>query len=65
MLMEMGLRPSLGWGDFLLLLDDDDEGEDAAAAGLWRPETDGETIVGTRMAFWEAVRVRVCVCGYK
>ena len=58
MLIEMGLRASLvGWGDFLRL----DDGEDPA--GLWRPETDGETIVGTRIAFWEAVRACVCVEG--
>ena len=58
--MEMGLRASLGWGDFLLL-EEEEEGEgERAAAGLCRPDTDGETIVGTRMAFWDAVRVRVC-----
>ena len=58
----MGLLASLGWGDFLRL-EEEEEGEgERAAAGLCRPETDGETIVGTRMAFWDAVSMCVCEC---
>lgn len=61
-LIEMGLLASLGCGDFLRL-EEEEEGEgERAAAGLCRPETDGETIVGTRMAFWDAVSM--CVCAY-